>query len=198
MGRPVADRAGGRWRKARPAVNNGDCFYGLEPRSSLFRTYVILPASQRLTSPSGRSPSSRSVRHSVPQWCNICTTSGPQLPEALPRCPGPDAAHIPTQRSAQSGGREYYLFTAARHGCLSCVRELVEVEHINVFATSHSCNYTALDFAEWEVSQNTHLAPYCAHVVAYLRRRMHAVPGPPPPPLVGSVALDPLALEDQP
>ena len=99
-------------------------------------------------------------------------------------CPGPDTAHIPTQKSARAGGREYYLFAAACDGCLTCVQKLVEVEKVDVFATPRSCKYTALDFAEWEVSQQTSRAPQCERVVAYLRQRMGAsrVPPPPAPP----------------
>ncbi len=99
-------------------------------------------------------------------------------------CPGPDTAHIPTQKSARAGGREYYLFAAAYDGCLTCVQKLVEVEKVDVFATPRSCKYTALDFAEWEVSQQTSRAPQCERVVAYLRQRMGAsrVPPPPAPP----------------
>ena len=84
-------------------------------------------------------------------------------------CEGPDAAHVPTQKSAREGGREYYLFTAAGDGCLPCVKHLVEVERVDVFATSQTCKYTALAFAEWEVTEHTSRAPQCASVVEYLR-----------------------------
>ena len=87
-------------------------------------------------------------------------------------CPGPDAAHVPTQKSASKGGREYFLFTAAYDGCLPCVKHLVEVEKVNVFEASQTIRYTALDFAEWEVTQQTSRAPESASVVVYLRERM--------------------------
>ena len=127
--------------------------------------------------------------HSRPPQPLPALTDAPAQPLVLAtvsgRCPGPDTAHIPTQKSALAGGREYCLFAAARDGCLTCVQELVEVEHVNVFATSKTCKYTALDFAEWEVTQHSSRAPQCASVVAYLRRRMGASGqyGPPPPPL---------------
>ena len=39
--------------------------------------------------------------------------------------------------------------------CLPCVKHLVEVEGVDVFEASRTCRYTALDFAEWEVTQQT-------------------------------------------
>ena len=65
-------------------------------------------------------------------------------------CPGFAIAHIPTRKAEKKQtGKEYFLFTAAEHGCLACVRELVEVEAVSVHSQSQTQKYTALDFAEW-------------------------------------------------
>ena len=49
---------------------------------------------------------------------------------------------------------------------------LVEEEGVDVCATSLTKQYSALDFAEWEVSQQSSSAPQCAIVATYLRERM--------------------------
>ena len=43
-------------------------------------------------------------------------------------CAGPEVAHVPAQKSTRSGGRVYYLYKAAEHGCLACVKHLVDIE----------------------------------------------------------------------
>jgi len=60
-------------------------------------------------------------------------------------CLGPDATHVPTQKSAKGGGRAYYLFKAAEDGCLSCVRKLIEKLGIDLLAFSTIFKYPALD-----------------------------------------------------
>ena len=71
----------------------------------------------------------------APQVARIPTQSSvPSDPAAwltMPVCGGPGAAHIPTQRSARTGGRIYVLFTACEHGCLPCVRKLIEDEGLD-------------------------------------------------------------------
>ena len=156
---------------------------------------VVVYLRERMGLAEGEAPRRLDLRHSVVPYAQnphpppLAAQAGsssnvPAQPPVLRvrACPGPDTAHIPTQKSARTGGREYYLFTAARDGCLACVQMLVEEELVDVFATSKTQKYTALDFAEWEVSQETSRAPGCAHVVAYLRDRMGASRGPPPPP----------------
>ena len=37
-------------------------------------------------------------------------------------CNGPDVAHVPSKRSDKAAERIYYLYKAAEHGCLACVK----------------------------------------------------------------------------
>ena len=50
---------------------------------------------------------------------------------SLSVCAGPDVAHVPKQKSARSGGRVYFLYKAAQHGCLACVKHLVDTEGVD-------------------------------------------------------------------
>lgn len=88
-------------------------------------------------------------------------------------CPGPDVAHIPNHKKNAKRGREYFLFTAAEHGCLPCVAQLVEKEKVNVGSKSKSCKYTALDFAQWFEKHGANKTG-CADVVSYLKTHMDA------------------------
>lgn len=68
-------------------------------------------------------------------------------------CSGLDA-HTPTQNSfKKTGHRKYFMFQAAADGCLTCLRHLIEIEGIDWTLTSDSCKYSALDFAQWELSK---------------------------------------------
>jgi hypothetical protein len=67
------------------------------------------------------------------------------------------------------------LFKAAEDGCLQCVKHLVENEGIDPAATSTTCRYTALGFAEWSQQHGQNL-PGCADVAAYLRQLRHVPP----------------------
>ena len=87
-----------------------------------------------------------------------------------PRCPGPDAAHKPTQKSfKKGGGRKYYLFAAASAGCLDCVKRLVLEEGVDPKSTSDSCKYTAVSFAEWSLQQGAGGAEGCRRVINFLQ-----------------------------
>ena len=104
-------------------------------------------------------------------------------------CPGPDSAHIPTQKSyKRTGLRKYFLFTAASDGCVQCVRRLLE-EGVPPSALSESCKYSALDFAAWEITQARKkgcAAPGCEAVVEFLQgapfsQQYNTTPPPNPP-----------------
>ena len=110
-------------------------------------------------------------------------------------CPGPDSAHVPTQKSFLKGGeRKYFLFRAASDGCVQCVRKLLD-EGVSPHAESQSCKYTAIDFASWEVAQaskNGRSAPGCEQVVAFLQQYTAAPSGIPSPQTPTIAACQPL------
>ena len=102
---------------------------------------------------------------------------------SLSSCPGPDIAHRPTQKSAKAGERKYYLFAAAEHGCLACVRHLVQHEGVDPGSSSKTCKYSALGFAEWGARQN-HGGSNYSEVITFLRESVasaNTVPGAPMP-----------------
>ena len=83
-------------------------------------------------------------------------------------CAGPEVAHVPTQKSARSGGRVYYLYKAAEHGCLACVKHLVDIEGVDPKQASANRGYSALDYAVWGQSSSSDPGKY-EDVLAYLR-----------------------------
>ena len=64
----------------------------------------------------------------------------------------PGEAHRPS-RSRCSQPR-YWLFQAARDGCLPCVQRMLNEEGIDVHSTSENLGYTALDFATWAAEKD--------------------------------------------
>ena len=62
----------------------------------------------------------------------------------------------------------YFLFTAAEHGCLACVKKLIQEEGVCANSKSLNNQYTALDFAEWFEEKGDNPSG-CAEVAAYLR-----------------------------
>ena len=82
-------------------------------------------------------------------------------------CSGPDVAHVPPDRCGKAAERIYYLYKAAEHGCLPCVKQLVESEGLDPRKTSLTCHYSAADFARWGQGLSSSPARY-EEVVAYL------------------------------
>ena len=86
-------------------------------------------------------------------------------------CSGNGYCHVPyhKQKLAQ-GGKMYFLFTAAEHGCVACVKQLIEEEGVNANSQSLHNKYTALDFAEWFAKKGKNPTG-CEEVAQYLRPR---------------------------
>ena len=82
-------------------------------------------------------------------------------------CNGPDVAHVPLTRSGKAAERIYYLYKAAEHGCLACVKQLVESEGLDPSETSSTCHYSAADFARWGKGRSSSPVRY-EEVIAYL------------------------------
>ena len=88
-------------------------------------------------------------------------------------CPGPDVAHVPTQKSyKKTKDRKYFLFRAAEDGCVPCVHSLITHEGIDPMAQSDSCKYSAEDFATWarDKAGDRDKAEKCQAVVDYLQQ----------------------------
>ena len=100
-------------------------------------------------------------------WCSqYC--SHVSLSAASPvHCSGPDVAHVPPDRRGKAAERIYYLYKAAEHGCLPCVKQLIESEGLDPRKTSLTCHYSAADFARWGQGRSSRPARY-EEVLAYL------------------------------
>ena len=84
-------------------------------------------------------------------------------------CKGHGFAHRPRyQKKLDEGGKMYFLFTAAEHGCLACVKTLIEDEGVCPNSQSLQNKYTALDFAEWFAKKGKNPTG-CEEVAQYLR-----------------------------
>ena len=59
-------------------------------------------------------------------------------------CGDPGKAHKSKRKNV---GREYVLYQAAKDGCVSCVRRLIEEEGIDPMVKSATQQWTAFDFA---------------------------------------------------
>ena len=90
------------------------------------------------------------------------------LAMSLSVCAGPDVVHVPKQKSARGGGRVYFLYKAAEHGCLTCVKQLVEGEGVDPKQVSPNTRYLALDYAAWGQSSSSDPRKY-DDLLAYLR-----------------------------
>ena len=101
-------------------------------------------------------------------WWGLLDKHGP-VPVAM-SCPGPDVAHKPMQKSAKTGGRKYFLFTACEAGCLPCVRRLVVDEGIDPRSESTTCHFSAIRFAELGYKRTGNEG--CLEVAAWLRTRI--------------------------
>ena len=108
-------------------------------------------------------------------YLNVCATSlfsqdcsHVSLSAVSPvHCSGPDVAHVPPDRCGKAAERIYYLYKAAEHGCLPCVKQLIESEGLDPRKTSLTCHYSAADFARWGQSRSSRPARY-EEVLAYL------------------------------
>ena len=76
----------------------------------------------------------------------------------------PGFAHLPPQTRRTQ--RKYFLFEAARAGCVPCVRHFLTEEKIDPFSRSETHGYSVLDFALYAKDQDISGAE---HVLAYLR-----------------------------
>ena len=63
----------------------------------------------------------------------------------------PGVSHPPTKR--RRALRKYWLFGAARAGCLRCVRHYIDVEGVDPASKSDTHGWSALDFAVWARQQ---------------------------------------------
>ena len=72
--------------------------------------------------------------------------------------------HCPTT-SAKRKSLKYWLFMAARDGCLQCVRFTIEQLGADVFQTSDRCGYNLRDWAQWAIEKKK---PGAEDVEAYL------------------------------
>ena len=74
--------------------------------------------------------------------------------------------HRPPHTAGRRRHIKHWLYCAAFHGCVPCVRHCVDVLHVDPKIQSDNMNYTALHWAEWGVQQPV---PGAAEVVAYVR-----------------------------
>ena len=100
-------------------------------------------------------------------------------------CGGPDVAHVPPKRGGKAQPRGYYLYKAAEHGCLQCVRYLVEIEGLDPNERSSTNSYSAADFARWVRDPNQGSEGY-DKVIAYLEELVPSGEQEPPTTVAGS------------
>ena len=79
----------------------------------------------------------------------------------------PGKSHAPTKR--RRARRKYWLFGAARAGCMRCVRHFIEVERVDPTSKSDTHGWSALDFAAWARQQGVVGAE---EVETYMARRI--------------------------
>ena len=95
----------------------------------------------------------------------------PAIPTVEARKCIPYQARVPHRAHIQLN--KYYLFTAAREGCLRCVQTYLEVKTIHPLSVSDSNWYSVLDFAHYAVERKR---PGATAVVSYLRSTWSCIP----------------------
>ena len=96
---------------------------------------------------------------------------------------------------------KYYLYEAAFHGCLPCVRFSLQEKGVHPAAGSDTQGYTAVDWATWAITlHGKDEAPtksnvqWCKHVLEFLKNEAALSPCPDPTSLDANSNAHDLAL----